>query len=278
MIEERGRHFWSFVAARQRAYWAREAGGPPPYSDDPALARYHFCNVYREADRGTRWFQAHRPPRQRSLEGYADVLWAAVAYRLVNRIATFEAYGRIPARGERVAWVEFLVRRNALGEQVFTGRHMNRGVACYAMTLEALDPRCREYAEQLAETSTLAEACDRLRQLPSVGPFFAWQIVCDLVESGVVPSDDDWALLGPGARAGAALVRVDLPPLDVARWLRDAQIELLDGAVLKPPPEAPGPFSLKNVEHALCEYARYVRASDESITAKGLEVKPWAKR
>ena len=112
--------------------------------------------------------------------------------------------------------------------------------------------------------------------------FAAWQVTCDLLESGCVGPEaeataESWALLGPGALAGAALADGQFKTLrptdalDVALALRDAQ-----PADLEPPPEAPGRFSLKNVEHALCEYARWVRASDPARCA-GLEVKPWAK-
>jgi hypothetical protein len=30
-------------------------GDPPPWTDDPVLQRYSFCNVYREFDRQTLW-------------------------------------------------------------------------------------------------------------------------------------------------------------------------------------------------------------------------------
>ena len=40
--------------------------------------------------------------------------------------------------------------------------------------------------------------------IPNVGDFFAWQILCDLLECKVLGSntDDQWACLGPGAKNG----------------------------------------------------------------------------
>jgi hypothetical protein len=291
------RNFWRFVALRQEAYWRRQRGEGPPYSDDPALSRYHFCNVYREADRGTIFYQKMRVPTDElsGVELLQHEIWQSTTYRLINRIDTFEAYGQLPSlddAGAILHWLDFLKARMDAGEKVFTGRHLNRGFACYKATLEALwDPYLFEVALAVHEADTLRQVCKAVATIPNVGPFFAWQIVCDLLESGVLPTYDDaetFTVLGPGALAGARLVDVDpftggpFAPkselLEVARRLVDVQETCLSeqGLTLVPPPQAPGRMRLKNVEHALCEYARYVRASDPSKNA-GLEVKPWAR-
>ena len=43
--------YWTFAAERQRIYLSRLAGMPAPWSGDPILARFKFCNAYRAADR-----------------------------------------------------------------------------------------------------------------------------------------------------------------------------------------------------------------------------------
>lgn len=61
---------------------------PPPWTDDPILQTYHFCNVYRELDKGTRYIidtvcnNASLTPEQKILN--------IVAYRFFNQIGTFE--------------------------------------------------------------------------------------------------------------------------------------------------------------------------------------------
>jgi len=312
--------FWEFVALRQAAYWRRERGPGPPYSDDPALARYHFCNVYREADRGTLWYQANRtmPHDESDLGVLSHELWQSVSYRLLNRVATFEAYGGLPERGGEERWLNYVAARMAAGERAFTGRHQCRGYSRYYATVCWLrDGGLGQVTEALLDAETLEAACAIVRKIPGCGAFFSWQVLCDLLESGRggrfeavrdFPDLHTWVMLGPGAVAGARLVTL-LPPsqlslpddlideltwaadqrtgprqlnrkecLVVARMLQETQEECLKmaDAELVPPPQAPGRMSLKNVEHALCEYARYVRASDPATSA-GLEVKPWAR-
>ena len=43
--------YWYFAAERQRAFERRVAGQPWPWSNDPILQVFKFCNVYRAADR-----------------------------------------------------------------------------------------------------------------------------------------------------------------------------------------------------------------------------------
>src|SRR4051812_7947858 len=60
----------------------------PPFTDDPILQKYRFCNVYREDDRTTRWCKKYvRDP----LIDKPEVLLAVVIFRWFNRITTGEA-------------------------------------------------------------------------------------------------------------------------------------------------------------------------------------------
>lgn len=43
--------YWYLAAERQAAFERRVAGQPPPWTDDPILATFKVCNVYRAADR-----------------------------------------------------------------------------------------------------------------------------------------------------------------------------------------------------------------------------------
>lgn len=43
--------YWTFASRRQQAFERRAAGEPAPWTDDPILRAYKFCNVFRAADR-----------------------------------------------------------------------------------------------------------------------------------------------------------------------------------------------------------------------------------
>ena len=43
--------YWKFAFERQNIFFKKAAGEQPPYTDDPILRTYKFCNVYRASDR-----------------------------------------------------------------------------------------------------------------------------------------------------------------------------------------------------------------------------------
>jgi hypothetical protein len=45
------RSYWKIAAERQRMFFRRLAGAPPPWTDDPVLCAHRFTNAYRASDR-----------------------------------------------------------------------------------------------------------------------------------------------------------------------------------------------------------------------------------
>ena len=293
--------FWKFCSLRQEAYWLRQRGERHP---DPAF-RYHFCNVYREADRGTLFFRERMAGRNTGgdrLNAIADVLWFSVVYRLVNRIDTFRDWSEreLPGRGaDQDRWLRFLKERMAGGHKVFTGRHLNVGYTKYAAALAWLekslygDGVTKGVAEDVRDALYLQHVVKAVERVPGVGTFFGWQVTCDLMEDARKPlavhDESRWVHLGPGAWNALKLIfpdasRKDSVQLSVELW-HTQKTYTTDNPVVAastnrflmvPPPQAPGPMSLKNVEHALCEYARYVRViGTPEGKGVGLEVKKW---
>jgi len=306
--------FWRFCSLRQEAYWLRQRGQRHP---DPAF-RYHFCNVYREADKGTVWFRRESEPRLHGdrLEKLVDLIWFSVAYRLVNRLDTFEEFGGLPPREDKLHWLRFLEERMRGGHKVFTGRHLNVGFSKYRGALDHLDENMLGngvtlgIADSVRNALYLKQVVQAVERIPGVGTFFGWQVTCDLTEAGRldVCDSDKWVHLGPGAWNALKLIypgarRADSVRQAVELWQTQryhvvgsmekceecggtgkihSHNDICDSCdrrgrwILDPPPQAPGPMSLKNVEHALCEYARYVRViSTPEGKGVGLEVKKW---
>ena len=280
--------FWDFVRLRQEAWFHRASGRPAPYSNDPAIARYHFTNVYRELDRGTEWFHAHRGP------GFLSTLAATLVYRPVNRIATFEAFGgRIPADDRRrQKFAQFVTMKMDDGEKVFTGRHQTRGLSNYLRTLADIGTKGAAVAAAIRLSDTMEQVVKSTRMIWGIGDFMSWQVTSDLLEAGHlndVADAHEWAFLGPGALAGLKLIvdggegepvggRDGLGVTRANSVTLACQLVADRRNLLKRehvPGHLPNALSLKNIEHALCEYARWVACRNGGT--HGLEVKDWAK-
>ena len=72
---------FAFIRERHQIYRRREVGKSKPWTTDPILAEWRFCNVYRELDTVTKWIAANwREPHKDDPD-----LWFAMAIaRFVN--------------------------------------------------------------------------------------------------------------------------------------------------------------------------------------------------
>ena len=108
--------FIKFIIARHAIYKARQAEQEPPWTKDPILRKYKFCNIYRERDRTTRWISTNwRQPNQND----PDFWFAAfVARRCINLPATLSAVG-YPVPWKPDLFLEAIERRTKTGKRVF---------------------------------------------------------------------------------------------------------------------------------------------------------------
>lgn len=91
--------YWYFASERQRAFSRRVSGQPSPWTDDPILQEYKFCNVFRAADRVSQYMIREVCYHDESCTP-ADRLFQIVAFRTFSKIETWrtlrELLGRYP--------------------------------------------------------------------------------------------------------------------------------------------------------------------------------------
>src|SRR5262245_55868575 len=81
---------FAFARERHEMHVMRASGIGPPWTDDPILRNYRFCNVYRELDRVTKWIHVNwLLPNADD----PDVWFAMCLARLLNRPDALEDLG-----------------------------------------------------------------------------------------------------------------------------------------------------------------------------------------
>jgi len=262
--------FFAFVHERQEVWRRRASGEDEPWTRDALLRHYVFCNNYRELDRGTQYLRrclAKLEAPATAAARFKRMLWPCLAYRLCNKLETFARDwdgkgGGIPAPGAWPAFEAYLREQHALGP-VFTNAHQSMGLDRYVATMRAARTGLAALSARLFAVSGDAEAVFGALQAScdNVGPFLAWQVVCDLMESGCVDaSEDAWAQLGPGAKRGLARCFGAVAPcdeLDLAKLLARIHGRAFKNLGLDFCYVAGRRLTLKNVEHCLCEYEKY---------------------
>ena len=263
MNEVQQRFIW-YIIERWNIHRRRQAGQKPPWTTDPVLAKYKFCNVRREDDRVTRWVADW-------LRSHADRphLWfAAYVARTVNNPASLELAGwPVPWRPKK--FIRVLRAKQARGEPVRSNAYCisswitKFGDLPLAMADRALTPAW-EARNKIGHETTCSEFYAALRTLPNCGPFMAAQTVADVKWWPPLRSASDWATFAaPGYGSARGLNRyIGRPPKTPwqdAVWHQE--LLRVRKEVLPQLPTALRKLDAQNVEHALCEFDKYERAA-----------------
>tara|TARA_R100001440_G_scaffold15874_3_gene26937 strand:+ start:5243 stop:6148 length:906 start_codon:yes stop_codon:yes gene_type:complete len=267
----------NFIAAEvdRYVYWIEErerirhlkeeVQQEPPWTEDPILREFKFCQVFREDDRTTRWFRHYiREP----LRNDPEVFMATVAFRFFNLIETGETLldHNLHIEWDREKAIEEIRKQNKWITGAYIVKSPNRmdkvtGVAeCVSHIWAERDRILKDFSH----LKSLCDAWNYLLRFPYIGPFVSYEMVTDLRHTHLLENAEDilsWANAGPGAMRG--LNRLTGRPLEFCKrswdWNSEMQalyqwcIEHLDLSKFH------RPFEMREIEGGLCEFDKYSR-------------------
>lgn len=272
---------FTWMKERHFIYEARKEGLPKPWTKDPILRAWRFCNVYRELDKVTIWIA------ENIREPYADhrhLWWGLCLARRINYLDTLaeivvdrkgawplsrqSQYHYDPAR-----LMAILDARKARGEQVETGAYM--------ITAEHVPGRPKSHTTAHATLGALWDAKEdisaRIEAARScstayhaihgrgfaIGDFIAAQVIADLKFAYEGSWEDFWTfvVMGPGSARGMNRLFGNPPKeswgVDGAWYDNLAKLQAkIDPLVAK----AVMPrVSAQDLQNCLCEFDKYER-------------------
>ncbi|WP_038362400.1 nucleotide kinase domain-containing protein [Bosea sp. 117] len=235
--------YWAFASKRQAAFEARLAGQSWPWSPDPILRTFKFCNVFRAADRVSQYMirdvaygtDGETTPRDRIFQivafrtfsnidtwrGVTAILGGAPRLEHLRSGAFERALDAVKARNGGLYTGAFILCANkAFG---FDEKHRNHVALFKHMFIE------KACAERVLQAPSLQDVVELLQRFPLMGPFMAYQTAIDLNYSDLVNfSENDYTQAGPGALRGlkkAFTTLGDYAPADAILWMVDRQEE-----------------------------------------------------
>lgn len=271
--------FVDFIREREAIRIRKEAGQPAPWTTDPILAKYRFCNVRRRDDRVSRWLLEHYYPKFSDLTD--DVWFAAAVARLINwpptlqylleeaEVIPFKALMFDPKKFAKAledyhqhgggfktytgAYVLYAGGRNPKYKGViksdFIAKHM----------LVSLYENRTAIKEGIAKKS-VRNTTGALLGCFGLSSFMAGQVSADLTYlPGQLAEAEDlytYAPQGPGSLRG--LNRLTRKLLNAA-WSQENFEEVLKSLHAKISLEGV-PLTLHDYQNCLCEFDKYMRA------------------
>jgi len=253
-----------WVGERERIRRQKDSGAQRPWTDDPILHAYRFCNVERERDTVTQWIHHNW-----LLPNYGDptvVLGMTIA-RMVNLPETLEELG-FPHEGWTTKYVRrfldtFDKRRNE-GKKSWTSAYMitggySEGGEPKEVIIARVIDRCngKLHENWIRQGDTLAEAADKIKS-PGIGDFLSGQIIADLKHSKLLADASDWwewCAVGPGSTVGLNFIhgrehKKSISQPQFRKEVNEIRNILRDGGVY---------LDAQNTQNVLCELHKYIR-------------------
>jgi hypothetical protein len=282
--------YWYYASERQRIFERRLAGESGPWTSDPILREFKFCNVFRAADRVSQYMIRdvcyHGEPCADE-----DRLFQITAFRTFSKIATWETVrdilGRYPTLDD--------LADGSFGRALDQARERNGGLYTGAFILCATDAygqssKHRNHVElfrhmflhdqlgaRLLEAKTLREVYTLLHGYPLMGDFMSYQTAIDLNYSALIDfSENDFTQPGPGALRGMKKCFEDpgdYTPAEIVLWMTERQDEELARLGLPFSGLWGRPLHAIDCQGLFCETDKYCREAAPELASARKRIK-----
>lgn len=250
--------FWYWISERHKIYMKRFLGYAKPWTDDPILQSYKFCNVFRTLDTGTRWLVdnfliAHYKEHGLLL---GNIVW----YRMINRISTAELLGW------QKDWDtnEIISELQSINGPVFTSAYLIRSeqgmskIESIVKAIEVVWSDRDQLAREMKAKNSLEVAHKLLLKYRLIGDFLAYEMVTDLSYTEMLRDTIDentWCNIGPGALRGLRRLYGELVSKEDGVRLAVELLEKSKSVLDKSVPS----LGIRDIEHSLCEVDKMAR-------------------
>jgi thymidylate kinase len=276
--------YWHFAAERQAIFFKRQAGTPPPWTNDPILREYKFTNAYRASDRVSQFlikyviYEGDQAPE--------EVFFRILLFKLFNKIETWrllmEKLGALRhAEYSFTRYDDVLSAAIAAGQTIYSAAYiMPSGSWAFGSTrkhrahLHLLERMMEdELPLRIAEARTMLNGFNLLRSYPMIGDFLAYQYITDLNYSNLTDfSETEFVVPGPGARSGIQKCFASLGGLseaDLIRVVTDRQGEEFARLGLDFRSLWGRPLQLIDCQNLFCEVDKYARVKHPEVEGIG---------
>jgi len=281
--------YWYFAYERQNIFIKKNNGLKEPWTDDPILREYKFCNSYRVNDRVSQYLLKNVIYNGNKYSD-RDTLFRVILFKLFNKESTWEYL--VSKLGD-VNLSNFNLKSysNVLNELInnnisiyndayiscatkafgFDRKHDNHLALINKMfNIDNID-------KKLISAKTMEEAFNLLKSYPLIGNFMAYQLVTDINYSDVVNwSENEFTVAGPGSKRGIKKVFITKGKLrdeDVIKYMYRNQDNEFKRLNLDFKKIGDRELQLIDIQNIFCELDKYLRVYKPSLKSNRSKIK-----
>ncbi len=282
--------YWQFAFKRHKAFEDRVAGKPAPWSDDPIIRTFKFCNVYRAADRVSQ--HLIRDVAYKVDDSLPeDRIFQILAFRTFSKVDTWTRLevllNRSPRIGDLIdgSFEAALSRIKAEQGGLYTGAFILCATDAFGRQQKHLNHVelfrymfvTNELGQRALASRSLEELYCLLHSFPLMGDFMSYQTAIDLNYSDMFDfSENDFTQPGPGAIRGLKKVFLDLgsyTPSEAIMWMVDRQQHEFERLGLPFGGLWGRPIQAIDAQNLFCETDKYCREAVPELASARSRIK-----
>lgn len=281
--------YWYFACERQNIFWKKLNNEEKPWTNDPILQEYKFCNAYRVNDRVSQYLLKNviYNGQEYSKE---DMIFRIILFKLFNKESTWELLekklGNITLKNFDFKKCS-KVLSDAMDNNIriyndayiscankafgYNKKHNNHLALLNKMFL------VDKIADKIIACKKMKEVFNILKSYPLIGDFMAYQLSTDINYSNVTNfSEMEFTVVGPGSLRGIKKCFVDKGNYsneDIIRYMCKHQEEEFKRLNLDFKKLGNRPLQLIDCQNIFCELDKYCRQAIPDLKSNRTKIK-----
>ena len=281
--------YWYFACERQNIFWKKLRGEESPWTDDPILQEYKFCNSYRVNDRVSQYLLRNVIYNGKKYSD-EDMLFRILLFKLSNKESTWELllekFNDITLkRFNMKEYSKTLENAISNGEKIYNDAYISCANKAFGYDrkhdnhLALLDKMFNKdkIQNKIPKCNTMEEAFNIIKSYPLIGNFMAYQLVTDINYSNIVDwKEDEFTVAGPGSERGIKKSFIDKGNMsneDIIRYMYQNQEIEFKRLNLDFKPIGNRKLQLIDCQNIFCELDKYCRQAIPDLKSNRTKIK-----
>ena len=281
--------YWYFANERQNIFIKKLNGDTPPWTNDPILKTYKFCNSYRVNDRVSQYLLKNVIYNGKTYKD-EDMLFRIILFKLFNKESTWEL---LLKEFKDITLSTFDMKEyskvltNAINNNIkiyndayiscatkafgYDRKHDNHLALLNKMFI--ID----KVQDKILKCTNMEQAFKIIKSYSLIGNFMAYQLITDINYSNIVDwKEDEFTVAGPGSLRGIKKCFIDKGNLsneDIIRYMYNHQEEEFKRLNLNFKTIGNRKLQLIDIQNIFCELDKYCREKVPSLKSNRTKIK-----
>ena len=281
--------YWYFAYERQNIFLKKKEGLPAPWTNDPILQTYKFCNSYRVNDRVSQYLLKNVIYNGKKYSD-EDMIFRIILFKIFNKESTWEylleELGDITLSNFSFEkYSKVLTELIESGIAIYNDAYISCANKVYGYAhkhdnhlklLETFFIKDKAHLE-IISAKDMGEGFKVLNRYPLIGDFMAYQLITDINYSEVVDfSEGSFTIAGPGAKRGINKCfkdKGDMSNEDIIKYMYDNQDKEFKRLGLNFERIGDRPLQYIDCQNIFCELDKYCREKVPELTSNRTKIK-----